>query len=55
MASRDSSLRLDDLAVFDPNLRMKISALGMKVRRRMIVEVQQDQNSVDYGDRRHER
>jgi hypothetical protein len=53
VAGGNSTIDFNDFAVINANSRMKISTLRMKVRWHVIVEVQQDQDAVDYGDCRH--
>jgi hypothetical protein len=55
VAGGNSTIHFNDFAVINADSRMKISALRMKVSWRVIVEVQQDQDAVDYGDCRHGR
>jgi hypothetical protein len=53
VAGGNSTIHFNKFAVINSNSRMKISTLRMKVRWCVIVEVQQDQDAVDYGDCRH--
>jgi hypothetical protein len=55
VARGNSTIHFNDFAVINANSRMKISTLGVKVGRRVIIEVQQDQDAVDYGNCRHGR
>jgi hypothetical protein len=55
MSRRDPSLHVQNAAIANSDASVEVRPLSMKVRWRMVVEVQDNQNSVDDGDGWHRR